>query len=107
MENKNSVSAGKDPATATDECPRPAPDTGLLPCPFCGHAAAWNEEGEQKTKYGNDQAYCPNCYAMTTPAYGKKSAALWWNSRATDPNVDVSAGLVKAIEAEMEILRRT
>lgn len=106
-QNQKLVNSGTEHSSGERaESPRPAQDTGLLPCPYCGHAAAWVEDSEQKVKYGNDQAYCPNCYATTTPAYGKKSAAVWWNSRADDPNTEASRGLIAAIEADMEILRR-
>lgn len=53
----------------------------LLPCPFDGSAAAW-AQGEQKEKYGNEQVYCPNCYASTAPEMTKEEAAVWWNARA-------------------------
>lgn len=56
----------------------------LLPCPFCGEAAAWGE-GEQKTRYGNEQVYCSNCYAMTAPEGSKEEAAFLWNDR-NDPS---------------------
>ena len=56
-------------------------ETYLEPCPFCGSVAAWGE-GEQKEKYGNEQAYCPNCYAMSAPEMAKAEAAKRWNHRA-------------------------
>jgi Lar family restriction alleviation protein len=52
----------------------------LLRCPFCGGKAAWGE-GEQKTKYGNEQVYCSDCYAITAPEGSKEEAAANWNSR--------------------------
>ena len=55
--------------------------TDLKPCPFCGKEAAWGE-GEQKTKYGNEQVYCKYCYAMTAPEMTKSEAAERWNTRA-------------------------
>lgn len=63
---------------------QPAGDGKLLPCPFCGGVAAWGE-GEQKTKYGNEQAYCTNCYASTAPEMTKAEAAEWWNARTPAP----------------------
>lgn len=52
----------------------------LLPCPFCGGSAAWNE-GEQKVKYGNEQIYCVSCFASTAPEMNKITAAARWNRR--------------------------
>lgn len=54
----------------------------LKPCPFCGADPAWGE-GEQKTKYGNEQVYCSSCYAITPPGATKAEASEWWNTRAT------------------------
>lgn len=68
----------------------PAEKVELLPCPFCGGKAAWGE-GEQKTRYGNEQAYCTNCYAMTAPEGTKAKAARSWNTRATAQPTPVSA----------------
>lgn len=54
----------------------------LAPCPFCGGKAAWGE-GEQKTKYGNEQVYCSDCYAITAPEMLKTEAADNWNVRVS------------------------
>lgn len=59
---------------------QPVGDGELRECPFCGGTAAWSE-GEQKAKYGNEQAYCTNCYATTAPEMTKAEAAEWWNAR--------------------------
>lgn len=91
---------GTNPATATDESPRPALEQGLLPCPFCGGAAAWSE-GEQK-EFGNEQAYCTNCYAVTVPALGKEEAARWWNARASGHGVNESLNFVQSVEQDTQ-----
>jgi|ERR1041385_5846677 Lar family restriction alleviation protein len=61
----------------------------LRPCPFCGEPAAWGE-GEQKIKYGNEQVYCSNCYAMTAPEGSKEEAAFLWNDR-NDPGATLES----------------
>jgi len=72
----------------------------LKVCPFCGGEAAWGE-GEQKTKYGNEQVYCSNCYAMTAPEATKKNAALRWNIRGEAPELNY----VRAIEGDINTLK--
>lgn len=52
----------------------------LLPCPFCGSLAAWGE-GEQKAVYGNEQVYCPSCYATSAPYSTPQEALKAWNTR--------------------------
>jgi Lar family restriction alleviation protein len=69
----------------------------LAPCPFCGEKAAWGE-GEQKTKYGNEQVYCTNCYAMTAPEGSKEEAAHLWNDR-NDASAALSAEVAQLREA--------
>jgi Lar family restriction alleviation protein len=62
--------------------------TKLLPCPFCGGRAKWSD-GEQKTKYGNEQVYCADCYASAAPEATKAEAAEQWNSRV--PHIHITA----------------
>lgn len=72
--------------------------TPLLPCPFCGkNKAAWGE-GEQKTKYGNEQVYCSWCLAITAPEMTKEEAAKNWNTRSVNQSQHVSA-LAEALKA--------
>lgn len=71
----------------------------LLPCPFCGGRAEW-ADGEQKHKYGNDQAYCTNCFAVSAPDLGLEAAAAWWNARpAPDVSGDVREAAKRAARA--------
>ena len=69
-----------EPDRAAEQAPLPP---SLLPCPFCGGDPAWGE-GEQKTKYGNEQVYCSTCYAVTPPEGTKAEAARNWNWRIGD-----------------------
>lgn len=55
----------------------------LKRCPFCGGKAAWSD-GEQKTKYGNEQVYCTNCWCITAPEGSKEEAAANWNTRTAN-----------------------
>lgn len=77
-------------AAMPTETTLPAEKVALEPCPFCGGKAAWGE-GEQKTRYGNEQAYCTNCYAMTAPEGTKAKAARSWNTRTTAQPTPASA----------------
>lgn len=70
-------------------------ETELLSCPFCGGNAAW-AEGEQKTKYGNEQVYCSVCTATTMPG-PKNEAAEDWNTRTS---VDIRTQALELLSDE-------
>jgi Lar family restriction alleviation protein len=76
----------------------------LLPCPFCGAEAAWGE-GEQKTKYGNEQVYCSDCCVIAPPKPTKEEAAEWWNTR-TEGNAAKIEALTAALKLWVPVCSR-
>ena len=77
----------------------------LKPCPFCGGEAGWSQ-GEQKTKYGNEQVYCVDCFAQTPPDSSKREAAEWWNPRVDDAKLKLAVEALEHYSQHSDIFKR-
>ena len=85
------VAAGvslKDAMALTASPAAPSPEPGLLPCPFCGEAPRFIDDGS----YGVCSVFCPNefngCPAPSSygPAVEAARVIAEWNRRASPPN---------------------
>lgn len=69
------------------------PATPMLPCPFCGGAAVFGNEGDGPFPYF---VTCQFCAALTDSTAQKQEAIDLWNTRQQQA---VTAQLVAALEA--------
>lgn len=75
-----------------------APEPKLLPCPFCGHPAEFNED----EGFVDAECASPACHASRGLCMNKDAAAAAWNRRTPSP--EAIAKLIAAADALREFL---